>query len=337
MHGTISRRLAHLTEDESIVVTDYTAARTRVIKTHERVTTRLTPGATAPIRVRRNGGIVIEREYGYTTLSTQSPTQHCVPRESRGDRDARSTRTRARTCAAVNGGRPGSTFATPRPVRSSTAVDSALQPTGGSNLIAPASAPGFTGTHSPPNGRSLISRARLMGRSRRCQTSPPKWPTSWSGQIDRRLLTGIIHAVRVTSTSVSGHRHRTHRPRVRDGVGVASRLLLDRADLRSFSPSALRVLARHSVRQARHRPVGSRRCAADTGAAYGRRACRDGRAGSHEAVLLGVSRVARCPAPSRPGACQGLICQRYPASRCFLPPSPWSGPRTEVRCPSPCS
>ena len=73
-----------------------------------------------------------------------------------------------------------------------------------------------------------------------------------------------------------GGRRWSDRSGVRDGVGVASGMLLDRADVRAVSPAVVRVLARDPVRQARHRTVRSGGGAADARTAHGRRAGGDG-------------------------------------------------------------
>jgi hypothetical protein len=69
VHGSIGGKLAHLNEDESLVVTDYTVVPTRIFKTDKRNTARSTPGAAVPITVRRSGGTVVDGEYRYVTMS----------------------------------------------------------------------------------------------------------------------------------------------------------------------------------------------------------------------------------------------------------------------------
>ena len=81
-----------------------------------------------------------------------------------------------------------------------------------------------------------------------------------------------IRAERRRQHRLPGDRRRPDRPGVRDGMGLASRLLLDGAIVREVSASPGVVFASDSVRQARHRPLGSRRRTADARAAHGRRA-----------------------------------------------------------------
>lgn len=60
----------HLSEDESIVQTDYTIEPIRFFKRDNRLVTSAKPGATTPLRVRREGGSVTEGEYKYSTIVT---------------------------------------------------------------------------------------------------------------------------------------------------------------------------------------------------------------------------------------------------------------------------
>ena len=67
-----------------------------------------------------------------------------------------------------------------------------------------------------------------------------------------------LRAQRRREHRVSGGRQRTARPRVRHGVGVASRLHLEGADLCPVSDAAVEVLPPDHLRQARHAvsPIG---------------------------------------------------------------------------------
>ena len=86
---------------------------------------------------------------------------------------------------------------------------------------------------------------------------------------------------------VSGGRRRPARSGVRDGVGVAPRVLLEGAVVRALPQPARVVLAPDPVRQAGDRAVRSRDRAADARRADGRRAGGDGGGG------IGARRAAR--------------------------------------------
>ena len=88
--------------------------------------------------------------------------------------------------------------------------------------------------------------------------------------------TDPLRAQRRRQHRLPGARRRLHRPGVRDGLGVAPRLLLARAVVRPLPHPAGLVLAPDPVRQARHRALGSGQRPADPRAADGRRPRGDG-------------------------------------------------------------
>jgi hypothetical protein len=141
--------------------------------------------------------------------------------------------------------------------------------------------------------------AAATGSSRRHAARPPPLPARGpSGDAPRvsYARSGSVNiAYQVVGSGPGG-------PGVRDGMGVAPRVLLERAVVRALSRPPVVHGAAHPVRQARHRPVGS---GAGRSAPLARERMDDVRAvmeaaGSEHAVLLGISEGGRCAASLRP-------------------------------------